>query len=79
MILYEENDDDVTSEDVEGTSSFNKKKSHDGKTNAKHANPSNGQSTRKSHPETKKKAKRRKFSGEIHCFCWLFIISCKLF
>ncbi|KAL2949164.1 hypothetical protein AAZX31_20G162900 [Glycine max] len=59
----EENNDDVTSEDVEGTSSFNKKKSHDGKTNAKHANPSNGQSTRKSHPETKKKAKRRKFSG----------------
>ncbi|KAG5152620.1 hypothetical protein AAZX31_10G204300 [Glycine max] len=59
----EENDDDVTSEDVEEASSLNKKNSHDGKTNSKHANHSNGQSIRKSHPETKKKAKRHKFSG----------------
>lgn len=59
----EENDDDVTSEDVDGASSLSLKNSHDGKTNSKHANPSNGQSSKKSHHETKKKAKRRKFSG----------------
>ncbi|KAK7379820.1 hypothetical protein VNO78_34343 [Psophocarpus tetragonolobus] len=59
----EENNEDVTSEDVDGASSLNKKNSHYEKPNSKHANLFNGQSTRKSHPETKKKARRRKFSG----------------
>ncbi|CAJ1976822.1 unnamed protein product [Sphenostylis stenocarpa] len=66
--LAEENNDDVTSEDVDEASSLNKKSSHEGKTNSKHANIFNGQSTRKSHPETKKKVRRRKFSGEVHSF-----------
>lgn len=64
----EENDDDVTSEDVDGASSLSLKNSRDGKTNSKHANPSNGQSSKKSHHETKKKARRRKFSGKVHSF-----------
>ncbi|XP_027364170.1 uncharacterized protein LOC113871323 [Abrus precatorius] len=59
----EGNKDDIISEDVDGASSLNKKNSHDGKTNSKHANPFNGQSNRKLHPETKKKSRRRKFSG----------------
>ncbi|RDX68825.1 hypothetical protein CR513_52147, partial [Mucuna pruriens] len=59
----EENSDDVTSEDVDGESSLNKKNSHDGKTNSRRADLFTGHSTRKSHPETKKKARRRKFSG----------------
>lgn len=57
--------EDITSEDIDGASSLNKKSSHDGKTNSKHANPINVQSNRKSHPETKRKPKRRKFSGEL--------------
>ncbi|ESW15647.1 hypothetical protein PHAVU_007G090000 [Phaseolus vulgaris] len=61
--LAEENNDDVTSEDIEGASSLNKKILLEGKTNSKHASNFNGQSTRKSHPETKKKVRRRKFSG----------------
>ncbi|KAK7357103.1 hypothetical protein VNO80_16386 [Phaseolus coccineus] len=60
--LAEENND-VTSKDIEGTSSLNKKILLEGKTNSKHASNLNGQSTRKSHPETKKKVRRRKFSG----------------
>ncbi|XP_057423522.1 uncharacterized protein LOC130717340 [Lotus japonicus] len=52
---------DNTSEDIDGAeSSLNKKVSHNGQTNSRHANE---QSNRKSHPETKKKGKRRKFSG----------------
>lgn len=54
--------DDITSEEHDG---LNKKSSHDGKTNSKHANPINERSNRKSHPETKRKPKRRKFSGEL--------------
>ncbi|CAL0316078.1 unnamed protein product [Lupinus luteus] len=53
------NNDDNSSEGAEGASSL--KTSHDGKTISRHE--SNGQSIRKSHPETKKKPKRRKFSG----------------
>ncbi|KAL2324725.1 hypothetical protein Fmac_023783 [Flemingia macrophylla] len=56
----EGNNDDDTSQDVGGASSLNKKSYNDVKTNSKHAN---GQSNRKSHPETKKKSRRRKFSG----------------
>jgi len=67
-LAEENNDDDVTSEDIEGASSLNKKNSLDGKTNSKHASIFNGQSTKKSHPETKKKGRRRKFSGEVHSF-----------
>ncbi|QCE07993.1 uncharacterized protein LOC114191559 [Vigna unguiculata] len=59
----EENNDDVTSEDFEEASSLNKKNPHERKTNSKHASTFNGQSTRKSHPETKRKVRRRKFSG----------------
>ncbi|XP_047146976.1 uncharacterized protein LOC124819491 [Vigna umbellata] len=59
----EENNDDVTSEDVEEAAFLNKKNPHEGKTNSKHESIFNGQSTRKSHPETKKKVRRRKFSG----------------
>lgn len=64
----EENNDDVTSEDFEEASSLNKKNPHERKTNSKHASTFNGQSTRKSHPETKRKVRRRKFSGEVHSF-----------
>ncbi|OIW12597.1 hypothetical protein TanjilG_04761 [Lupinus angustifolius] len=53
------NNDDNSSEDAEGASSL--KASQDGKAISRHE--SNGQSNRKSHPETKKKPKRRKFSA----------------
>ncbi|XP_061366600.1 uncharacterized protein LOC133309793 [Gastrolobium bilobum] len=49
--------DDITSEEVDGASSLNKR------TNSRHANLINGHSNKKPHPETKKKAKRRKYSG----------------
>lgn len=61
---------DNTSEDIDGAeSSLNKKVSHNGQTNSRHANE---QSNRKSHPETKKKGKRRKFSGEVYYFSLCF-------
>ncbi|KAK7270373.1 hypothetical protein RIF29_23460 [Crotalaria pallida] len=53
------NNDDIGSEDVEEASSL--KISKDGKTKSRHE--SSGQSNKKSHPETKKKPRRRKFSG----------------
>ncbi|KAK7343819.1 hypothetical protein VNO77_12864 [Canavalia gladiata] len=59
----EGNNDDIASEDGDGASSSNKKNSHDGKTNSKHANLFSVQSNKKLHPETKKKGRRRKFSG----------------
>lgn len=65
---------DTGSEDVEGASSL--KISHDGKTNSIHE--SNGQSNRKSHPETKKKSKRRKFSGEVYIFGYCFQLISKM-
>ena len=57
---------DIVSEDGEGASSLNKRISHDGQTNSRHASLINGQSNKKSHPETKKKSRRRKFSGEVY-------------
>lgn len=65
---------DITSEDIDGSSSLNKKISHDGKTNSRHENLTNEQSNKKSHPETKRKTKRRKFSGEAYFSHKTFVV-----
>ncbi|CAL5209282.1 unnamed protein product [Lathyrus oleraceus] len=57
------NDDIASEEDNDGESSNNKKNSRGGKTNSRPADIIHEKTNRKSRPETKRKGKRRKYSG----------------
>lgn len=57
------NDDVTSEEDIDGEASLNKKNSHGGKTNSRFADIANERTNKKSRPETKRKGKRRKYSG----------------
>lgn len=61
-------DDDIASEDTDGESSVSQKSSRGGKANSKPANVISEQTSRKSHPETKRKGRRHKYSGEAYSF-----------
>ncbi|KAL5069601.1 hypothetical protein RYX36_020488 [Vicia faba] len=57
------NEDNASEEDIDGESSNNKKISGGGKINSRPADIIHEKTNRKSRPETKRKGKRRKYSG----------------
>ncbi|KAF7820066.1 transmembrane protein [Senna tora] len=68
--------DDNVFESAEGVSS-NKKNFHFAKTNSQQISQGDSQLMKKSHPETKKKRRRRKFSGNVYD-CYGTMGSCEM-
>lgn len=64
--IKDDNISDNAKGDAEGTISIDRKTSHFAQSNSEHVSHKDAQLMKKAHPETKRKRRRRKFSGNIY-------------